>query len=224
MTTDNKALADVQPGGMVRLVDADPMRSALEDALQFVETLHSTVSGDSRKIVWRCLERGRAALSAKPSPGDQDARVQFDAWLEANSIDTTRWGDGEYTDPAAHNYWWVWQAALAARQPVGEPVVISKDARECLQEIIGNCWRDEDQAVASEIDRLMRGPIYAAPPAQAVDLHRLVPPLWLSEQIGDRFDDLTPGQAWRDGFNECRTRALLLVEQALIDSQAVGNG
>lgn len=66
-------LADVQAGGRVRLVDADPMRSALEDALQFVETLHSTVSGDSRKVVWRCLERGRAALSPQPSPGSQDA-------------------------------------------------------------------------------------------------------------------------------------------------------
>ncbi len=60
--------ADNQQSGRVRLGDADPVRSALEDALQFVETLHSTVAGDSRKIVWRCLERGRAALSAQPSP------------------------------------------------------------------------------------------------------------------------------------------------------------
>ncbi|WP_251278297.1 hypothetical protein, partial [Enterobacter hormaechei] len=70
----------------------------------------------------RLWQAWQAALSAPPSPGGQGARVQFDAWLEANSIDTTRWGDGEYTDPAAHNYWRVWQAALSARQPVGEPV------------------------------------------------------------------------------------------------------
>ncbi|WP_416058440.1 hypothetical protein [Stenotrophomonas maltophilia] len=58
----------------------------------------------------------------------------------------------------------------ADRQSAGqEPVVISKQARECLQEIIDNCWRDEDQVVASEIGRLMRGPLYAAPPAQVVD-------------------------------------------------------
>lgn len=59
------------------------------------------------------------------------------------------------------------------------------------------------------------GEVYAAPPAQGIDLHRLVPPEWISEQIGGPIDDLTPGQAWRQGFNQCRTRALLLVEQAL---------
>lgn len=52
-------------------------------------------------------------------------------------------------------------------------------------------------------------------PAQCIDLLRLVPPEWLSEQIGGHFDDLTPGQAWRQGFNQCRARALLLVEQAM---------
>lgn len=51
--------------------------------------------------------------------------------------------------------------------------------------------------------------------AQGIDLHRLVPPEWLSEQIGGPMDDLTPGQAWREGFNQCRARALMLVEQAM---------
>jgi|EndMetStandDraft_8_1072994.scaffolds.fasta_scaffold1592213_2 hypothetical protein len=37
----------------------------------------------------------------------------------------------------------------------------------------------------------------------------------VSEQLGGPFDDLTPGQAWRQGFNQCRERTLLLVEQAL---------
>lgn len=58
-------------------------------------------------------------------------------------------------------------------------------------------------------------PTIAAPPAQGIDLHRLVPPEWLSEQLGGLIDDLTPGQAWRQGFNQCRARALLLVEQAM---------
>jgi hypothetical protein len=51
--------------------------------------------------------------------------------------------------------------------------------------------------------------------AQGIDLHRLVPPEWLSELIGGQMDDLTPGQAWRQGFNQCRERTLLLVEQVL---------
>ncbi len=56
---------------------------------------------------------------------------------------------------------------------------------------------------------------FGYPPAQGIDLHRLVPPQWLSEQLGGVIDDLTPGQAWRQGFNQCRARALLLVEQAM---------
>ncbi|MFI8570444.1 hypothetical protein ACIGEO_02840 [Stenotrophomonas bentonitica] len=57
--------------------------------------------------------------------------------------------------------------------------------------------------------------IYYTPPAHGIDLHRLVPPEWLSEQLGGLIDDLTPWQAWRQGFNQCRARALLLVEQAM---------
>jgi|GEM_PF-2494090 len=57
--------------------------------------------------------------------------------------------------------------------------------------------------------------LFLGPPAQGIDLHRLVPPEWLSEQLGSSIDDLTPGQAWRQGFNQCRARALLLVEQAM---------
>jgi len=55
-------------------------------------------------------------------------------------------------------------------------------------------------------------------PTKALDRHHCVPPMWLSEQIGGPFDDLTPGQAWRDGFNECRTRTLLLIQQELTET------
>lgn len=53
------------------------------------------------------------------------------------------------------------------------------------------------------------------PSAPGIDLQRLIPPEWLSEQVGGEFDDLRPGQAWRMGFNECRVRVQLLVDQAL---------
>lgn len=119
MSNDNKTLADVQPGGRVRLGDADPMRSALEDALQFVETLHSTVAGDSRKIVWRCLERGRAALSAQPSPGGQGDASHY--WPEVDRILVDAYVAGSEGDEfdmiAARN---AIRAAIAARQPVSE--------------------------------------------------------------------------------------------------------
>lgn len=55
-------------------------------------------------------------------------------------------------------------------------------------------------------------------PTKALERHHCVPPMWLSEQIGDPIDDLTPGQAWRDGFNECRTRTLSLIQQELTET------
>lgn len=65
-------------------------------------------------------------------------------------------------------------------------------------------------------------PLFQVPPGplQTDVLKRLhcVPPMWLSEQVGGPFDDLTPGQAWRDGFNECRRRSLLLIEQELTEA------
>lgn len=55
-------------------------------------------------------------------------------------------------------------------------------------------------------------------PTKALERHHCVPPMWLSEQIGGPLDDLTPGQAWRDGFNECRARTLLLIQQELTEA------
>lgn len=63
--------------------------------------------------------------------------------------------------------------------------------------------------------------------APVIDLERIVPPEWWSDQIGGIFDDLSSGQAWRQGFNECRGRTLLLIEQArgmaLIDATPKAN-
>lgn len=106
MSNDNKTLADVQPGGRVTL--GNVRDRVMGECEQWFDTSDVDMEAATDSII----------AAAQPSPGGQDARVQFDAWLEANSIDTTRWGDGEYTDPAAHNYWRAWQAALAARQPV----------------------------------------------------------------------------------------------------------
>ncbi len=65
-------------------------------------------------------------------------------------------------------------------------------------------------------------PLFRLPPGpwqtDVLKWFHCVPPMWLSEQIGGPFDDLTPGQAWRDGFNECRRRSLLLIEQELTEA------
>ncbi len=73
----------------------------------------------------------------------------------------------------------------------------------------------EDGPYAWFVRPMALRPKPVAPPAQGLDLHRLVPPEWISDQFGGPMADLTPGQAWRQGFNQCRDRTLLLVEQAL---------
>lgn len=75
MKTNDKTLADVQPGGRVRL-------------------------------------------------GDQPERARFEAWNRENwpNLDLSRGPLGDYMQARVRSDWQLWQAALAARQPVGEPV------------------------------------------------------------------------------------------------------
>ncbi len=60
--------------------------------------------------------------------------------------------------------------ALAARQPVGEPVFRDRPTHNVYRGSCGLlpclCWADEDHILGDEVKR------YAAPPAQAVDLER----------------------------------------------------
>ncbi|WP_242875614.1 hypothetical protein [Stenotrophomonas maltophilia] len=77
--------------------------------------------------------------------------------------------------------------------------------------------RTDAEAFAKEDeDAWLIQPIFV--PTKALERHHCVPPMWLSEQIGGPLDDLTPGQAWRDGFNECRARTLLLIQQELTET------
>ncbi|OWQ56614.1 hypothetical protein [Stenotrophomonas maltophilia] len=238
MSTD-KTLADVQPGGTVRLGDADPMRSALEDALQFVETLHSTVSGDSRKIVWRCLERGRAALSAQPSPGGQEY-----AW---NIAELVRVDLDRQSCPDAYMRIAMESVVkhLAARQPVGELVFRERPTHNAYRGSFSGpcrCWADADHAVGNEVMR------YAAPPAQVVDLapdHRGMRVSYsgllnqvrgglnsnpeLAEMVRQLHGHLNElGKRWYAGDRKVVDEFLQLyviedgARRALIDSQAVG--
>ncbi|MFI8572072.1 hypothetical protein ACIGEO_11190 [Stenotrophomonas bentonitica] len=56
----SEQVGEVQGDGLV----------ALESAMPYLETLHSIVGGEARTSVWRCIERGRAALAAR-QPGAQ---------------------------------------------------------------------------------------------------------------------------------------------------------
>lgn len=123
MSNDNKTLADVQPGGRVRLGDGLP---PLPIRQRFT-TLHGETYAYSAE---QMQDYARAALSAQPSPGGQgDVRSQFEAWHCEKF--KTRWQTGAPTRDMhngvyADNYgpaeqqerWELWQAALAACHPV----------------------------------------------------------------------------------------------------------
>ncbi len=140
MSNDNKTLADVQPGGRVRLGDAPwpEIDAILADAYSAgAEGL--PFEGIARRAAVRAAV---AALSAQPTPGGQgDARTQ---WLEVRGLaagivknlqafadsphkgawcgaldDALSFADQIEKDAAA-----AYESILAARQPVGEPVAL----------------------------------------------------------------------------------------------------
>lgn len=101
----------------------------------------------------------------------------------------------------------VLSAALAARQPVGEPDFFM------VREVGESCWREADEALFDSVKRHRPDDaiaLYAAP-AQAVDLGQFVP----AERSLAYLKVATYHEAI--GWNECR-RSML----DLIDSQAVG--
>lgn len=127
MTTDNKTLADAQPGGRVRLGDqAERARfESLAQAHGFSEDYGHAYEYNGEMLVmpvvhvWALVQ---SALSAQTSPGGQgDALATRRFIADRTPIPYHRQDvlDGDYdgTEWFAHV-----QAALAARQPVGEPV------------------------------------------------------------------------------------------------------
>ncbi|MFG0713226.1 hypothetical protein ACF8O9_10315 [Stenotrophomonas geniculata] len=170
MSNDNKTLADVQPGGRVRL-------------------------------------------------GDEAERARFE---QCRGGDFERDAQGYYTSPRTAQDWAMWQAALAARQPVGELVAwVHEEDPSRVISASQKATALRDQGASGSSVRPYSVPAYLhVPPAQAVDLGQFRQPVqdWLDdaqasmEAQGD-YDGVF-GYAIEEG-----TRLL-----ALIDSQAVGNG
>ncbi len=146
MTTDNKTLADVQPGGMVRLGD-QAERARFEawahaqsyrggNIMADRDAVHPDVYADPiAQLTWK---RWQAALSAQPSPGGQGDAPEIEQirTLVSNILSTVSLGHqkgpyayagedfGRYLAEATRDCRTILRAlsALAARQPVGEPV------------------------------------------------------------------------------------------------------
>ncbi|HFF5999917.1 TPA: hypothetical protein ACGCGS_000372 [Stenotrophomonas maltophilia] len=128
MTTDNKTLADVQPGGRVRLGDApwpeiDVMLadaySAGAEGLPF--------EGIARRAAVRAAV---AALSAQPSPGGKDALAEA-ARRVISDVDS-----GDYHGGISEASYAALEAELAARQPV--PATVKDSLTVGGGEAIGN--------------------------------------------------------------------------------------
>lgn len=66
------------------------------------------------------------------------------------------------------------------------------------------CWGDGSFSTC-ERKRLHEAAALAAAPQPAAIT---VPPAWLSDQYSGEFDDMTPGQAFRKGWNDCRAAML----------------
>ncbi|WP_401728571.1 hypothetical protein [Stenotrophomonas muris] len=205
MSNDKTTLADVQPGGRVRL--GDQLRSELLDQAERLERM-AAQDRETGESIEQALEAGEeytpddapdvaaglqhdanrseeiaallrkaaAALSAQPSPGGQGDVLAAAAQAVIEAHD-----DADFiTDAQVESL----RAALAARQPVGEPITVEAVAEifnhpeyglsinwlleNGIGELqVGDVLLVSDRAITDEDGS---GEVYTAPPAQAVDL------------------------------------------------------
>lgn len=133
MTTDNKTLADARPGGRVRLGDALPPLPYPNYPVSKTGLQNNAYTA-SQMWDYAC-----AAMSAQPSPGGQDAlatarellAAEYDKAGERVFADRARKGQYD-NDPDVHAI----LTALAARQPVGEPVIDYEDLLDQAKDLI----------------------------------------------------------------------------------------
>ncbi|MBH1688944.1 hypothetical protein I5U86_00565 [Stenotrophomonas maltophilia] len=177
----NKTLADVQPGGRVRLGDRAERARFEEWYVQNAFDYEANPIGSRDCALMR--KAWNAALSAPPSPGGQgDALATLiDQWMaradrhEASALEADSIGGMQMAvavhearaaelNAAVHSL----KEALAARQPVGEPVAYTSEAQL-------NAVRVSGDGIMSQRNAKWRIPLYAAPPAQAVsqDWHHI---------------------------------------------------
>ncbi len=119
MSTD-KTLADVQPGGMVKLGDSRSTRAATF-LRQYLTYLRSSPRQGLRPRwcdVYEALEIAIESLSAQPSLGGQwDLKSRFTEWVKANGYSPATFASGRFMGDGVQIAWEAVQA-LAAPQPV----------------------------------------------------------------------------------------------------------
>lgn len=239
MSNDKTTLADVQPGGRVRL--GDQAERARFEAFLSGNPLIALCADTAWEIC-------QAALSAQPSPGGQQSAWMLpdDARIVGVIADNIERGKldhpGFYRNTQlAEVLRRMLTAALAARQPVGEPVVVAHRYIQRYQSAEHSAWLSGDadetyvEAERQGLGRIERA--YAAPPAKAVDLDAMCA---LLQRRIEQWRSHLPADPGAPGTREIETKGehdynndvriyregIAVMEEVLskIDSQAVGNG
>lgn len=163
-----KTLADVQPGGMVRLGD-QAERARFEawahaqsyrggNIMADRDSVHPDMYADPiAQLTWKSWQ---AALSAQPSPGGQDAMADA-ARRVISDVDS-----GDYGGTISMATYDALVAALSARQPVGDqhPDDLAVDsfaaamkAKMAAARAKGRGgWEDPAQCTADDLSRMLR--------------------------------------------------------------------
>lgn len=200
MTTDNKTLADVQPGGRVRLGD---QRSDLVPGI--VRCAKCTFQLHRTNLYVQSGTVGAGDSKTEPCPNGCGPLwpVTWETWAREG------WAEAERLH--------LENAALAARQPVGEPVAWMIErlrgkgyGRDKYVVMKGQASSDPDSHLfwtdQQARDNHRVTPLYAAP-AQAVDLRQFRPAVCAMGLYAEEPEEVD------------EAKRLL----ALIDSQAAGN-
>lgn len=211
-------LATVTHGGCVQLGDGLPPLPKMQ---RFTNLYGETFAYSAEQM----RDYARSALSAQPSPGGQGDALQILAnYLCVPACDLDM--EDEISLRGAME---AIDLALDARQPVGEePITVEAVAtifdhpeyglsinwllENGIGELqVGDVLMVSDRAITDEDGS---GEVYAAPPAQAVDLGAII------EQVAKQWDGCQ-----YDAVGETIDvgRAIRAAGKRLIDSQAVGN-
>lgn len=221
-------LADVQPGGMVRLGDqAERARfeswataQGFDPSVRLVLTSHPPQDGGyADNWLQRLWQAWQAALSAQPSPGGQDALDCIGRIEEAIEF---RVPHDIYA--AVHGELAELKVALAARQPVGEPVAWYygfSDTGEAGPVTFGGNPGAEAIAWAERHGHTLHY-LYAAQPAQAVDLGEM-PEGWRLSKKATCYQ-LSHGNDIVGNLVGPDAEENAVIIARVLDSQAVGNG
>ena len=161
-TASRPTLADAQPGGRVRLPDqAERARfEAWPHAREF--EIQKDGSGEYLSEVTQGAWLAWKYLSAQPSQGGQgDLKSRFTEWVKANSYNPATFASGRFIGDGVQIAWEAVQA-LAARQPVGEPVAYTSETQFKAVRVCGD-------GIMSQRNTKWDIPLYLQP-EQAVDL------------------------------------------------------